>query len=60
MPFKGETIKAVIVPRGECQEREIILYCKDRLTDFKVPRIIEFREVIPKSPLGKILRKDLI
>lgn len=59
-PFKGETIKAVIVPRGECQEREIILYCKDRLTDFKVPRMIEFREVIPKSPLGKILRKDLI
>jgi len=59
-PFKGETIKAVIVPRGECQEREIILYCKDKLTDFKVPRIIEFREVIPKSPLGKILRKDLI
>lgn len=59
-PFKGETIKAVIVPHGECQEREIFLYCKDRLADFKIPRIIEFREAIPKSPLGKILRKDLI
>jgi long-chain acyl-CoA synthetase len=59
-PYAGEVIKAVIVPDGECQEREIRSYCKDKLTLFKIPEIIEFRAEIPKSPLGKILRKDLL
>ena len=59
-PYEGEIIKAVVVPEGECDKREIISYCKERLAEFKIPKIVEFREEIPKSPLGKILRKDLI
>ncbi len=60
--FTGEVIKAVIVPksRGICNDREILSYCQERLAEFKVPKIVEFREEIPKSPLGKILRKELI
>lgn len=59
-PYGGQAIKAVIVSRGEVTELEILLHCKQRLSDYKVPRIVEFREALPKSPLGKILRKDLI
>lgn len=55
-----EAIKAVIVPESDCRKQEIQSYCKNKLTSFKIPQIIEFREEIPKSPLGKILRKDLI
>ena len=60
--FAGEIIKAVIVTEeGQvCDAKEISAYCKARLAEFKVPRIIEFREEIPKSPLGKILRKALV
>jgi len=59
-PYGGQAIKAVIVPVGALAELEILLYCKQRLSDYKVPRIVEFRNALPKSPLGKILRKDLI
>ena len=60
--FAGEIIKAVIVTKGseDCQAQEISSHCKERLAEFKVPKIIEFREEIPKSPLGKILRKALV
>lgn len=58
----GEIIKAVIVLKEteECEEKEIFSYCKERLAEFKVPRLVEFRDEIPKSPLGKILRKALV
>lgn len=59
-PYEGEVIKAVIVANDQCDKREILAHCKAHLAEFKVPKIIEFREEIPKSPLGKILRKDLI
>ncbi|MEO0373853.1 MAG: AMP-binding protein [Cyanobacteria bacterium P01_A01_bin.17] len=59
-PYAGEVIKAVVVAEGECEESSIISYCQDKLADFKTPRIVEFRDEIPKSALGKILRKDLI
>ncbi|HYF65594.1 MAG TPA: phosphopantetheine-binding protein, partial [Herpetosiphonaceae bacterium] len=45
---------------GECTQMELLQHCKERLADFKVPRMIEFRTEIPKSPLGKILRKSLV
>jgi long-chain acyl-CoA synthetase len=58
--YYGEgVIKAVIVPTSPCNEREIVDFCKGKIADFKIPRIVEFREEIPKSPLGKILRKYL-
>ncbi|MEH2268241.1 MAG: AMP-binding protein [Nostoc sp.] len=60
--YAGEIIKAVIVPQNRdiCDEKDILSYCKERLADFKIPKIVEFRDEIPKSPLGKVLRKNLI
>ncbi len=60
--FAGEIIKAVLVTeqQSNCAENEISAYCKERLAEFKIPKIIEFRNEIPKSPLGKILRKELV
>jgi long-chain acyl-CoA synthetase len=55
-----ELVKAVVVPAGECQERELIRYCRERLADYKVPQRIEFREEIPVSSSGKVLRKYLL
>lgn len=59
-PYVGELIKAIIVLKDKCKEQEILSYCTDKLAGFKIPKIIEFREEIPKSALGKILRKSLI
>ena len=58
----GEIIKAVLVIKNAeiCNEQEIFAYCKNLLAEFKIPKIIEFRREIPKSPLGKILRKALV
>jgi long-chain acyl-CoA synthetase len=55
-----EVVKAVVVPSETVEERELITFCQERLANFKVPQVVEFREEIPKSPLGKILRKYLI
>jgi long-chain acyl-CoA synthetase len=55
-----EIVKAAIVANDGCDQRELIAFCQERLANFKVPQIVEFREEIPKSPLGKILRKYLI
>jgi long-chain acyl-CoA synthetase len=55
-----ELVKAVVVPNAEMDERDLIGFCQQRLANFKVPQVVEFREEIPKSPLGKILRKYLI
>ena len=59
-PFGDEKVKAVIVPKGFCTEDEIVEYCRDKIADFKVPSLIEFRESLPKSPTGKIRRPLLI
>jgi long-chain acyl-CoA synthetase len=55
-----EIVKAAVVAGDGCEQRELIAFCQERLANFKVPQIVEFREEIPKSPLGKILRKYLI
>jgi long-chain acyl-CoA synthetase len=62
VPASGgeESVKAVIVRSNGCEEREVIEFCQHRLANFKVPRIVEFRDEIPRSPLGKILRKYLV
>ena len=58
----GEIVKAVIVANEpeKFPEPEIFSYCQEHLAEFKVPKIVEFRHEIPKSPLGKILRKHLV
>jgi long-chain acyl-CoA synthetase len=50
----------VIVAAAPVEERELVRLCHDRLARFKVPQIVEFRDEIPKSPLGKVLRKYLV
>jgi long-chain acyl-CoA synthetase len=55
-----ELVKAVVVPDEDVDDRELVEFCRERLANFKVPQIVEFREEIPKSPLGKVLRKYLV
>ncbi len=55
----NESVKAVIVPRGNMVAKEVYDYCKGHISDFKIPRIVEFRDQIPKSPTGKVLREHL-
>jgi long-chain acyl-CoA synthetase len=55
-----EQVKAVVVPAEYCEEHEVVAFCRERLANFKVPQIVEFRDEIPKSPLGKVLRKYLV
>jgi long-chain acyl-CoA synthetase len=55
-----ELVKAVVVADGPCAARELVRFCRERLADHKAPRIVEFREEIPRSPLGEVLRKYLV
>ncbi len=57
---REESVKAVVVPGEGCGEREVIEFCRERLANFKVPQVVEFRDEIPRSPLGKVLRKYLV
>jgi len=59
--YRGETVKAFIVPKpGEkLSESDISRFCRERLAPFKVPKLIEFRESLPKSNIGKVLRRKL-
>ncbi|SFS72894.1 long-chain-fatty-acid--CoA ligase [Marininema halotolerans] len=60
-PYRGETVKACIVfkPNREITEEELNKYCREKLANYKVPRIYEFREELPKSTVGKVLRRVL-
>jgi long-chain acyl-CoA synthetase len=60
--YRGETVKAVVVLKGDetLTEEELISYCKERLSSFKVPKIVEFRKELPKSAVGKILKRKLL
>ena len=56
----GEAVLAYIVPLAAGLTAEAVReHCRKSLTDYKVPRTIEFRGELPKTPVGKILRKDL-
>jgi long-chain acyl-CoA synthetase len=59
--YRGETLKAYIVLKsGETATGEdVIAFCKERLAAYKVPKLVEFRESLPKSAIGKTLRKIL-
>jgi long-chain acyl-CoA synthetase len=56
-----ETVKAFVVlkPGQTATEKEIIAFCKERLAAYRVPKMVEFREELPKSIIGKVLRKEL-
>ena len=59
----GEAVRAYVVKNpdfaGELTKEAVLAHCKTLLTDYKIPKSIVFRDELPKSPVGKILRKDL-
>ena len=59
--YRGETVKAfIVIKEGEAlREDEVVKYCKENLAAYKVPKIIEFIDELPKSAVGKILRRKL-
>ncbi len=59
---EGEIVKAYVVLRGdvEATERELVKFAAERLAPYKVPSKVEFRESLPKSGVGKYLRRELV
>lgn len=57
--FGDDLVRCVVVRAGPCTEDEILEHCRTRIADYKVPSLVEFREELPKSPTGKILRSEL-
>ena len=56
----GEAVKLVIVKRDpNLTEADVRSFCKENLTGYKQPKIVEFRNELPKTPVGKILRREL-
>jgi long-chain acyl-CoA synthetase len=56
----GEAVKLVVVKKDDSLNEETLRkFCKENLTGYKQPRIIEFRTELPKTPVGKILRREL-
>jgi long-chain acyl-CoA synthetase len=54
-------VKAFVVPASDenLSEEEVIAFCREKLAAYKRPTEVEFRKELPKSPVGKILRKVL-
>jgi long-chain acyl-CoA synthetase len=59
--YRGETVKAYIIlkPGDTATAEEIIAFCREKLAAYKVPKLVEFRTSLPKSAIGKVLRKIL-
>jgi long-chain acyl-CoA synthetase len=60
-PSHGEEVKAVLAlkPGKQVTAEEIIAYCKEKLAAYKYPRVVEFRDSLPKTATGKILKREL-
>jgi len=61
-PKVGERIKAIVVLKEDARgvgAAELIRYCRERLAPYKVPSYIEFRDMLPKSKVGKLLRREI-
>lgn len=58
---RGEIIKAYVVTKGgeQLERSEVIAYCREKLANYKVPRKVEFRDSLPKTMVGKVLRRSL-
>jgi acyl-CoA synthetase (AMP-forming)/AMP-acid ligase II len=63
-PYRGESAKAFIILKPEylnkIKESEILEWCKDNMAAYKRPRLVEFRQELPKSAAGKVLRRILV
>ena len=56
----GEAVKLVVVKKDPAlTEAQVLEHCKHNLTGYKLPRVIEFRTELPKTPVGKVLRREL-
>ncbi|HEX6060776.1 MAG TPA: long-chain fatty acid--CoA ligase [Candidatus Limnocylindria bacterium] len=60
-PIKGEEVKAFVVlkPGQTATAEQLIAFCREQLAPFKVPKTIEFRDSLPKTLIGKVLRRQL-
>ena len=60
-PYRGETVKAwvVVKPGAALDEDGVKAWCAESLADFKVPDQVEFRDELPKSDIGKVLKREL-
>jgi long-chain acyl-CoA synthetase len=58
-PGLGTLLKAVVAADPACGETELLSHCRERLAPFKVPRLVEFRDSLPRSPIGKVLKSEL-
>jgi long-chain acyl-CoA synthetase len=59
---RGETVKAWIVrrPESSLSEEALIEWSKERLAKYKYPRIVEFRDELPRTTVGKVLKRELV
>ena len=58
----GERVKAIVVLKEDARGvggAELLKWCRDRLAPYKVPGYIEFRDMLPKSKVGKLLRREI-
>ena len=60
-PTRGETLKAYVVtrPGAELTRADVIAWCRSKLAGYKIPRQVEFRDALPKTIVGKVLRRVL-
>ena len=60
--YQGEVAKAWIVlrPGQQVTADEIRAYCREKLAGYKVPKHVEFRDSLPKTMVGKVLRRELV
>jgi long-chain acyl-CoA synthetase len=59
VPSMGTMLKAALVTSEPVAELAIRTYCRERMAFFKIPRLIEFLPALPRSPIGKVMKKDL-
>jgi len=62
-PYRGETVKAFVSLKdeyeGKVTQEEVVEFCKERIASYKAPQYVEFRKEMPKTAVGKILRRVL-
>ena len=60
---RGETVKAVVVlkaqARGQVTEEQIVEWCREKMAAYKVPRVVEFADALPRTPTGKVMWRAL-
>ena len=57
----GEAVKAIVVKAADADptEAELIAYCRESLAGYKLPKSVDFAEVLPRNPSGKLLKREL-